>query len=243
MNRTGKLKPYFNIMGNIDMPILFTSDWHMGSLSFSELAYDKLIEDLDKYKIKNVVHLGDLLQGLGVYSKELKDLAIHDIDAQVDYATRQLEKISKKVGIHICIGGHEEVLKGKQKVGFDALRQLSTVLPNCTYYGDNIYLNVNKKYTFQGLHGSGASQYSTSYGADKLWNTLMEKPNILAKGHTHQLYAFTKPPNHLIMEVGSLQRETTFVSWRGITSSLGWYILKDYTPETVDLIRRIPRIY
>ena len=130
LSRTGEQKPYFKKMGTLILPALITSDWHMGSYSFSEIAYNRLIDDLKEYKVKSIVHLGDLLQGLGIYKTELRDLAITDIDSQVDFAVNHMERIPKNIDIHLCLGGHEEVLKGKHQVGFDALRLVASSLPN-----------------------------------------------------------------------------------------------------------------
>ena len=238
--RTGELElPVWRSMNRVRLPILFTGDWHIGSSSFYERGIDDMLEAIDAYKIKTVLHLGDLLQGLGVYKKELKDLVIHDIDGQIEKASEILNRFSRRVSIHLVMGGHEEVLKGRHEVGLDALSVLARMVRNLNYYGDRMLLQFNKKYTIYGIHSSGSSTLASSYRVERIFRELVEKPTILAIGHTHKLYSISKPPHHLLLEVGTLQRESSYIINKGLTSMLGYYILLTFKPEETILIRRL----
>lgn len=243
LSRTGEFdRPYFRIAGTIKLPFLLTGDWHVGSYGFSEIAFEKLLTDLDKYNIKTVIHTGDLVQCLRVYSKELKDLALCDTDSQVEATIDYLGEFPSKVSTHIVMGGHEETLKGQRQVGFDVLKYIANATKDFYYYGDRMTLEFKKKYSLLGIHSEGRSSLNTSSKADRMWANLDEKPNILAIGHNHRLYDITKE-NKLIVETGSLQRETNLVIQKGITSYLGWYIIEDYDDTTVKFIRRTPKVY
>lgn len=242
LSRNSRLdSPLFKPTGKVSLPLLLTGDWHRGSYGFSEMAFDKLKNDLDDYHIKHMIHTGDMIQSLGVYSKELKDLAVNDIDTQVELVTRDLESLPQRVTTHIVMGGHEETLKGQKKVGFDALKYIATLVKNVNYYGDRMDLTFKNRYRMTSLHSSGGSGVVTSTKADRIWANLSDKPNVLAIGHNHRLYAVCKG-NSIILETGTLQRETTLVSQKGIASHIGWWILQDYDDTTAILIKRTPKI-
>jgi len=238
--RTGEVYlPVWKPMNKIKLPILFTGDWHIGSKGFYEKGIDDMLESVDKYKVKTILHLGDILQGLGVYKKELKDLVIHDIDGQIGKAVEVLGRFPKSTSFHLVIGGHEEVLKGKHEVGLDALSVVSRMCKNVNYYGDRMLLEFDNKYRVLGIHSSGASTLASSYRAERIFNELVEKPSILAIGHTHKLYSVSRPPHYLLLEVGTLQRESSYIIHKGMSSILGYYILTSFKPEETILIRKI----
>lgn len=234
---------YYRPMGRIEFPILLTADWHIGHKGWSELAFRELVKDIKAYKIKHLIHLGDLVQGLGVHSKELQDLSMNSIDEQVEATIDYLKEIPKKTNIHLTLGGHEEALKGKQKVGFDACKYIASALPNVSYYGMRLEFLLNNNHSLVGYHSRGGLTFTSSYRLERIWGELVEKPEILAIGHHHRLFHLLKPPRHLLMEVGTLCRESSYVYWRGITAQIGWYIIEDYDPEKIKLIARRPKVY
>lgn len=234
---------YYRPMGRIEFPILLTSDWHIGHKGWSELAFRQLVKDIKTYKVKHLIHLGDLIQGLGVHSKELQDLSMHSIDEQVEASIDYLKEIPKKTQIHLTLGSHEEALKGKQKVGFDAGKFVASALPNVSYYGMRLEFLLRNGFSLVGYHSRGGMGFASSYRLERIWGELVEKPEILAIGHHHRLFHLLKPPRHLLMEVGTLCREGSYVYWRGITAQIGWYIIEDYEPEKISFIARRPKVY
>jgi len=241
--RTGKHSgPIFRASGHITLPILLTGDFHMGSKAFSELAWKELLKDIKKYKIKHILILGDLLQGLKVYSKELRDLASVDIDAQVKLAEDYLKMIPKNIKMHCVMGNHEECLKGQRQVGFDALKYLASRISNLYYYGDKMDLILNRKYRLSGFHSAGGISQTTSHKAEKIWKELSDKPDILAIAHNHRLYTIARE-SKLLLETGTLQRETNLVIQKGITTTVGWWVITGFSHDTVNLIKRTPLIY
>lgn len=241
--RFGVGERYYRPLGTLRFPALFSGDWHIGNKGFSEMGLNKLIKDIEEYDIKSLVLLGDIIQGLGVYRSELQDLQMYTIDEQVQKAVDYLKEIPRKTNIHLSIGGHEQSLKGSHMIGFDASYAIGKEVKNCTYYGENINLEFQNKYRFLGFHSRGGLSYSSSYRLERIWGNLVEKPEILAIGHHHRLFHILKPPKHLLMEVGTLTRESSYVYWRGITAQVGWYIIEDYEPEKIRLIARRPKIW
>ena len=83
---------------------------------------------------------------------------------------------------------------------------------------------------------------TTSYKAEKIWREMANKPHILAIGHNHRLYTIAKE-NKLLLEVGTLQRETNLVLQRGITTTIGWWVMTEFNDTTSTLIKRTPEVY
>ena len=186
---------------------------------------------------------GDLLQGRGVHRRELMDLLIPDIQGQIDHLVDLLHCFPKNTRFHMTIGGHEEAIKGKVSVGLDPLRVVAQRVKNANYYGAVAKLQVEKDWDLVMMHGSGGTSYARSYKADKLWDALTEKPNFLVIGHFHVLSVFSKGRQYYIIQSGTLQRENSYLIWKGLTPELGWVVIQDFDGETCKYVIRQPKIY
>jgi len=236
-------KRIYKEVGSVNTPLLASSDWHIGSRGFSELAFKQLVEDVKKYNIKDVLVAGDVIQGKGVHAREALDLLVMNIDDQVDLAVQYLSMFPKDVTIHLTHGGHEEHLMGSVRVGYNALRHIASRVDNCIYYGYGARLSLNNKYSLIMMHTSGGLPYATSYKAERIDDSLVERADVSVFGHRHQLFTIAKPPGRLLIEGGTLQRENSFITWKGGTAQIGWSILKEYNSEMSDVVLRRPKVY
>ena len=102
----------------MDFGIVFLSDIHIGSLTFQEDAFNRFINwincetgDEEQIKvaedIKYLVIGGDIVDGIGVYPNQEKELAIKDITEQYNEAARFLGKIRSDIKIIIAPGNHD----------------------------------------------------------------------------------------------------------------------------------------
>jgi len=69
-------------------------------------------------------------------------------------------------------------------------------------------------YRQMGALSAGGNSYASSYPIQKVYTKLRVKPNILVLW-----------PGRLLITPGTLARETIYVTRRGITAPVGWYIL------------------
>jgi predicted phosphodiesterase len=233
---------YYKVLGKVEFPILITSDWHICSRGFSMIAFNKLVEDCATFKIKTILHAGDLLQGLGVYSVEAMDVTEPSIDAQEEHAIKLLNKIPKNVHKVLVIGNHEEKLKGSWKVGHDPIKYIASNVENCEYFGHMAKLMANK-WSVLMVHGSGAPSYAWSYMIQKILRNLVERPTFLIAGHLHMLGVWSFPPNNYTIMAGTLQRENSYLLQKGIQSVVGWIIIRDYDGKKLDAIVRTPEVF
>jgi DNA polymerase II small subunit len=103
---------------NMDFSIAFTSDIHIGSLTFLEQAFVNFTDWLNgdygnedhteiANDVKYLIIAGDIVDGIGVYPNQDKELAIKDITEQYDEAARLLGNIRSDVKIIIGPGNHD----------------------------------------------------------------------------------------------------------------------------------------
>jgi DNA polymerase II small subunit len=102
----------------MDFGIVFLSDVHIGSLTFLEDAFQRFIDwinceygDEDQRRVaedvKYLIIGGDIVDGIGVYPNQDKELAIKDITEQYNEAARFLGNIRSDIKIIIAPGNHD----------------------------------------------------------------------------------------------------------------------------------------
>ena len=102
----------------MDFGIVFLSDVHIGSLTFLEDAFQRFIDWINcEYgseeqrkiaeDVKYLIIGGDIVDGIGVYPNQDKELAIKDITQQYDEAARFLGNIRSDIKIIIAPGNHD----------------------------------------------------------------------------------------------------------------------------------------
>ncbi|RLI74971.1 DNA-directed DNA polymerase II small subunit [Archaeoglobales archaeon] len=103
-----------------DFSIVFISDTHFGSKEFLENEWDLFVKWLNfevgnekmievAESVKYIVLAGDIVDGVGIYPEQEKDLAILDVYGQYEEAAKQIDKIPKRIKIIISPGNHDTV--------------------------------------------------------------------------------------------------------------------------------------
>jgi len=102
----------------MDFGIVFLSDVHIGSLTFLEDAFQRFIDWINcdfgteeqrriAEDVKYLVIGGDIVDGIGVYPNQEKELAIKDITQQYNEAARFLGNVRSDIKIIIAPGNHD----------------------------------------------------------------------------------------------------------------------------------------
>ena len=102
----------------MDFAIVFLSDVHIGSLTFLEDAFQRFIDWINcEYgseeqrrvaeDVKYLIIGGDIVDGIGVYPNQEKELAIKDITEQYNEAARFLGNVRNDIKIIIAPGNHD----------------------------------------------------------------------------------------------------------------------------------------
>jgi DNA polymerase II small subunit len=99
-----------------DTYAVFLSDIHVGSKLFAATEFELFINWLnggvDEYKsiaekVKFLVVAGDLVDGVGVYPEQEKELEIKDVRSQYDALYQLLDRVPKHITILISQGNHD----------------------------------------------------------------------------------------------------------------------------------------
>jgi len=102
----------------MDFGIVFLSDVHIGSLTFLEDAFARFIDWINcdygteeqrrvAEDVKYLIIGGDIVDGIGVYPNQEKELAIKDITQQYNEAAKFLGNIRSDIKIIIAPGNHD----------------------------------------------------------------------------------------------------------------------------------------
>ena len=102
----------------MDFGIVFLSDVHIGSLTFLEDAFSRFIDWINcdygteeqrrvAEDVKYLIIGGDIVDGIGVYPNQEKELAIKDITQQYNEAAKFLGNIRSDIKIIIAPGNHD----------------------------------------------------------------------------------------------------------------------------------------
>ncbi len=94
--------------GNKEGKAVFISDIHVGSKTFLEDAWLKFVEWLSE-EIDYLVIAGDIVDGIGVFPNQEKELAIKDIYEQYEKAAEYLNALPEHIKIIISPGNHDAV--------------------------------------------------------------------------------------------------------------------------------------
>jgi len=139
--------------GRLETPrrAIFLSDLHVGSRSFLSESWDHLVEFLRERgpfselarSIEFVVIAGDLVDGIGVYPRQERDLAISDVVEQYVELGRRLSQLPERLTVVAVPGNHDAVCPAEPQPALPP--NLAGALP------DNVRLLGNPS-TFA-LHG------------------------------------------------------------------------------------------
>jgi DNA polymerase II small subunit len=108
----------------VGLSIAFISDTHVGSRFFLEEKFKKMVGWLNggngigngrelSEKIKYIVIAGDLVDGIGIYPRQEKELIIKDIYEQYDAFAKLISDIPEYVEIIISPGNHDAVRRAE----------------------------------------------------------------------------------------------------------------------------------
>jgi DNA polymerase II small subunit len=96
---------------------VFISDIHVGSKTFLEDSWLKFIDWLDD-DINYLVIAGDVVDGIGIFPGQDKELAISDIYEQYEKAAQYLNAVPKHIKIIISPGNHDAVRQAEPQPRF-----------------------------------------------------------------------------------------------------------------------------
>jgi len=138
---------------NLDFGVVFISDTHFGSKEFLQKEWDMFTDWLNgelgegrvaelAEKVRYVVIAGDIVEGVGIYPEQEKDLAILDIYEQYEFAAEQLDKIPNDIKVILSVGNHDAIRQAEPQPALPKEYQ-SLFSNNVIHVGNPAYVELD----------------------------------------------------------------------------------------------------
>lgn len=212
------------------------SDTHLGSrfqqLTLLQTAY----KIFDEEKVEFVIHAGDIVDGIRMYSGQEQELFLQGADEQRDYVVEHYPE-RKKYKTYIVAGNHD--MKFKKLAGYNILRHICAGRDDLVFKGElGSHTFRVKNLTFEVLHPSGGVPYAKSYKLQKLiegglgdiinrlriTKDLGIIPQFFISGHLH-VANYTPHLGVRGFMLPCLQAQTPYLLAKGLSPELGIWIL------------------
>jgi DNA polymerase II small subunit len=232
---------------------LFLSDLHLGSRSFLSDSWGHLAEFLHGHgpagelaaSVEYVVVAGDLVDGIGIYPRQEKDLAIPDVVEQYAELGRRLAELPDRLTIVVIPGNHDAVCPAEPQPGLPTnltrtLRPNVKILSNpSTFALDGVVVSAYHGRSFDDLIPAlpGASYSRPTEVMKRMLQmrhlapiygdrtpiapcgrdglVLDTAPDILVTGHSHT-YGVDRYRGVLLLNASTWQAETEYQRMRNI---------------------------
>ncbi len=226
-----------------DLAIAYLSDIHIGSRYFLEKPFKRFIRWLHGEegqeelagKVKYVIVAGDVVDGIGVYPSQEKELTITDIYEQYAEFDRFVESMPDHVEVIVSPGNHDAVRRGEpqpiipmeliktdvKKIGSPSSLDIEG-LRHLVYHGtslDSIIANIGglsyAKPEGPMLEILKRRHLSPIYGENlivpelKDYMVIDDEPDVVHMGHVHKNAAM-KYRGTLMINSGTFQERTDF---------------------------------
>jgi len=176
----------------------FTSDIHIGSRNFLSREWDRMIKWLngeggastgrdEAGRVKYLVVAGDLVDGIGAYPDQEKDLVCRDIDRQYDMLAEAFSKVPSYVEIILIPGNHDAVRLAEPQPALPAeYRDL--------FHNDHIHFLTNPSFfSLSGVnvaayHGKSIDDLVTQYSSVTYENPVKGMVEMVRSRHFSPTY-------------------------------------------------------
>ncbi|MFC1755170.1 metallophosphoesterase [Thermoproteota archaeon] len=157
-----------------------TGDMHFGSNMFLHEEWDKFIKWIRAEtgseeqrslarKIRYLVIVGDLVEGVGIYPGQEDDLEIKDIYEQYQVFAEHLKKIPSYINIIICPGNHDAMrIAEPQPPLYKDFASAIYELPNVQVVSNPAIVRIHEKEDFPGFDLLLYHGFSFIYYADQV---------------------------------------------------------------------------
>lgn len=239
--------------------VALISDLHVGSKYFMEKEFKDFVswlssEDDIVRKINFVCIAGDIVDGIGIYPNQDRELIDLNINSQISYAAALLEKIPKRMHVFLIPGNHDPGRRALPQTALTNLRDFKS-LDNFSILGNPSFIELNRVKLLM-FHGQSLDDviatvpglsYSKPVEAMKIllrsrhlspiygnrtpiapesedMLVIDDVPDVFHAGHVH-ITQVGRYKGTLIVNSGAWQRQTKFQQTMGINPTPGICIL------------------
>jgi DNA polymerase II small subunit len=170
----------------------FLSDIHIGSKMFMETEWQSFLRWINGElgssrqkdvagRIKYLVLPGDLVDGIGIYPNQEKELSITDVYRQYEALAEQFKLIPDYISIVIQPGNHDAVRPAEPQPAFEKEIQNLFSGKDITFVGNPCYFSLHGVEVLS-YHGQSLLDFATNIQSLK-YNEPVETMKIMLKKH------------------------------------------------------------
>jgi len=230
-------------VAEVDVAIAYLSDIHFGSKYFLGKYLDSFVEWLHGKgeakelagKVKYLAVAGDVVDGIGIYPNQEKELIVKDIYKQYEMVDDFIERLPDHIEIIMAPGNHDAVRRGDPQpaIGKDLIRSDINLVGNPSnfsiegikhlmYHGTSIDSMIANIPGASYMHPEKVmSEYlkrrhlSPIYGGNLIipenidYMVIDEPPDVFHAGHVHK-NGYMQYRGTLIINSGTFQDRTDF---------------------------------
>jgi len=255
-----------------DLAVAYISDTHFGSNNFLKNSVERMVrwfhgegdEASRKIasRIKYLVVAGDVVDGIGIYPNQEKELVVKDIYKQYEMFDNFVSELPDYIEVIVCPGNHDAVRRGdpmpalpKEFIGSDVTRVGSPSFVNIegikhlVYHGTSIDSFVANIPGMSYLHPEKVMieylkrrHLSPIYGENPIvpenidYLVLEDIPDVVHCGHVHK-NSYAQYRGVVLINSGTFQARTEFQIKQGHVPTPGFvpvYELKHGKLRTMD---------
>lgn len=210
---------------NEEVCAAFISDVHVGSTWFIEDKFLELIDWLNgKHKDPKMVELskkikflfitGDMVDGVGIYPNQDRELSTKSIRGQYDRCAEFIKMIRDDIQIVLCPGNHDARRIAEPQPPLELYAESLQKIKNLTLVSNPAMINVLAKENFEGFnilmyHGYSYDYYAANIGpiaqnggydrGDLIMKFLLQKRH-LAPVHASTLFVPNGKEDYLVID-------------------------------------------
>ena len=194
---------------DVPLYVAFLSDIHVGSKHFMEDEWQSFLRWINGEmgnsrqrdvagKIKYVVIPGDVVDGIGIYPEQDKELSIVDVYRQYEALAEQLSLIPDHISMIMQPGNHDAVRPAEPQPTFEKEIQDLFSGMNMTFVGNPCYFSLHGVEVLA-YHGQSLLDYATNIQHLKYNEPVEIMKTMLRKHHLAPIYGGYTPlaPEHL----------------------------------------------
>lgn len=228
-----------------DVCVAFISDLHVGSKMFAREEFERFIDWLNllygtdeqkelAQKVKYLIISGDLIDGVGIYPGQEKELYIDDIYGQYDALAAYLGSLRDDIKIVVCGGNHDALRLSEPQppLSKDFARALYK-LKNITFVTNPALVRIHNTFDILMYHGYCFDYYMNnveslrkagSYDASDAMMQFVLKKRHIAPTHVSNLYVPDIEKDPLVLELvpdffvsGHIHHDVKISSYKNVT--------------------------
>ncbi|MHC1588987.1 MAG: DNA-directed DNA polymerase II small subunit [Methermicoccaceae archaeon] len=180
---------------------VLTSDIHVGSKSFVEGSWDKFVDWLGgeagseraraiAENVRYVLVAGDLVEGVGVYPNQERDLSIDDALEQYEVLASMIAQIPDHIQIVLSPGNHDAIRQGEPQPPLGD--EIRAMFPRRVMFVGNPCLVEVEGVRVLMYHGRSIPDLVSSMGSD-LNDPITPMRHMLIKRHLSPIYGGSVP--------------------------------------------------